>query len=136
MSFSQNATLPVVRQKRAKSARKIFNPAKIHYRIHPAYPVILIGLVVLTVTLYLCQSANHIRVQYELGQMKDKKATLLKEQRELKLSIENLESLERIEKIAREDMKMVQPPQRLILNLQQPASTALSEDVSIAVAVP
>lgn len=136
MSFSKTAALPVARKKRAKSGKKILNPVKIHYRIHPIYPVILVALVVLTVTVYLCQSANHIRVQYELSQMKEKRTVLLKEQRELKLSIENLESLERIEKIATRDLKMVQPPQRLILNLQQPASTALSEDVSIAVAAP
>ncbi len=132
MSFSQKATLPVTRRRHQRKRKPGARVKKVKYQFSWVYPTVLVAMVVLLVTMYLCQSAQQIRIQYDIGQLRAQKEDMLTRQREILLSIESLESLERIEKIAREEMNMIHPSQRVVLNLHQPASTAFSQDIHLA----
>lgn len=131
MSFSQKNTLPKALAKRRKCKRAVVRTPGVSFSLHWVYPTVLIFAVVVFLTIYLCQSAHQISIQYELGAMKEHKEALQKEQREIKLAIENLESLERIEKIAKTDLAMIAPSQRVVLDLAQPTNTALLEETSM-----
>lgn len=98
------------------------------YRIHPIYPAILAIVLSAFITLYLCQSAQLIQVQYSIGQLKMQKAEILKENRQLKLAIEKLEDPTRIEMIAKSRLNMISPDRRIVISLTQPANTAVIED--------
>jgi len=132
MSFSSKTRITVARQGHLRKARKVSASSGIIWRCHWVYPTLLIAVMVAFVIMYLCQSAHQISIQYEVNELKIKKFELVKEQRELKLAIENLGSLERVERIAKEEMSMSIPTQRLVLDLSQPGSVASIEEVSLA----
>jgi cell division protein FtsL len=126
MPFSLKTTLPILRCQRNKNKtlRTAVKKPKVRYCVHWAYPVAFVAVIVFFVTVYLCQCAQLISVQYRVGDLKNLKTTLLTEQRNLKLAIEKLESLERIEKIAHNDLNMIAPARRHILSLKSPTSVA------------
>lgn len=126
MPFSLKTTLPVLRRQRNKNKtlRSAVKKPQVRYCIHWAYPVAFVAVIVFFVTVYLCQCAQLISVQYKVGEMKCQKTQLLTEQRNLKLAIEKLESLERIEKIAHNDLNMIMPVQRHVLSIKSPTSVA------------
>ena len=128
MSFSRKRELPVLRRRCKRRKKRISKAQTTKYFLHWAYPTAFIAAVVVIVSLYLCQCAQLVCVQYRSIQFKEQRNILLGEQKRVKLSIEKLESLERIEQIAMEDLKMVYPERRLILNLKRPTSTALAVD--------
>lgn len=128
MSFSRNRDLPVLRRRSRRIVKKASKGAPIKYYAHWAYPTVFIVALMFMVSLYLCQCAQLISVQYKIGELKEHKMALVKEQKSISLNIENLESLERIEKIAIRDLGMVYPSQRVTLDLNNPTNTAFAED--------
>lgn len=132
MSFSQKKTLPIVRNRRCKKKKKKRRADSYRYRMHWLYPTVLVAFIVIFLTIYLCQCANQIGIQYEIGELGAKKKALLKAQREYKLEIEKLEELDRVERIATQELNMVYPSRRVVLDLNRPTSTALSEDFRTA----
>ena len=62
--------------------------------------------------------------------MKETKATLERERLTMKLEVNRLSSLERIETIAKKELGMSHPPNRLILDMRRPSVLQASlEDV-------
>jgi cell division protein FtsL len=67
--------------------------------------------------LNLCQGARIVGSQHRLSQLKASKGDLEKEQSNLRLRVQKLSSLERIEKVAVEHLGMQQPRGREVLDL-------------------
>jgi cell division protein FtsL len=117
MSFSRRRYPRVMRKRSQRNIKESFRIASVKYNINWLYSTVLIGMIALMVLIYLCQSASLVSVQYSIGQLKMEKSELLTQQKETKLSIENLESLERIEQIAMTKLNMVYPGQRYTLDM-------------------
>lgn len=91
--------------------------------------IALIGITAMTLV-YLCLCAQLISCQYQISRMKETKATLERERLTMRLEVNRLSSLERIETIARKELGMSHPPSRLILDMRHPSVLQASlEDV-------
>ena len=69
-------------------------------------------------------------ILYNISILKEEKAKLEKTKLALKLELNRLNSLERIETIARKELGMAHPPNRLIIDMRNPSVLRASiEDV-------
>ena len=96
--------------------------------------VILTSFTILLVTLmsicYVGICAQNVKSQYTLSRLKEQKMALEKTRLNLKLEVSRLNSLERIETIARRELGMAHPPNRLIIDMRNPSVLRASiEDV-------
>jgi cell division protein FtsL len=98
----------------------------------------IVGLVSVAAMLivYLCQCAQIVSCQYKICRLKETKSTLERSRLGLKLEVNRLSSLDRIEAIARNDLKMSNPPVRLVLDMRQPVVQASLEDVVAVEKIP
>src|SRR5258708_6255325 len=64
------------------------------------------GALFLALLFYIWSRYHTMRLGYELGRVSNQERALTKEQRSLKTEINNLSTSERIEKIARDHLKM------------------------------
>jgi cell division protein FtsL len=117
MSFSRRRYPRVMRRKSQRNTKEGFRIASVKYDINWIFPTVLIAAIAICIVMYLCQCAQLVSVQYSIGQLKSEKSQLITQQKEIKLSIENLESLQRIEKIALSQLNMVYPGQRYTLDM-------------------
>ena len=79
---------------------------------------------------YVGICAQNVKSQYTLSRLKEKKIALEKTRLNLKLEVSRLNSLERIETIARRELGMAHPPNRLIIDMRNPSVLRASiEDV-------
>ena len=108
----------------------------LHKRVNKVspYSVALCTLALIGITamilIYLCLCAQIISCQYQVFRMKETKITLERERLNMRLEVNRLSSLERIETIARKELGMSHPPNRLILDMRQPSVLQASlEDV-------
>jgi cell division protein FtsL len=86
--------------------------------------------------LYLCQCAQIVSSQYKICRLKETKSTLERSRLALKLEVNRLCSLERIENKARKELGMTHPPVRLVLDMRQPVVQASLEDVVAVEKIP
>jgi len=86
-----------------------------------AYPLAMVGGMVLLLVMYLCQEANLVSLQYKMVQLEEKQASLKREKTELVLQVQELTSLSHIEQVATTRLGMVMPKQRLVLDLSDAA---------------
>lgn len=113
--------------------RKIFsNTIKVR-KISP-YTIALTAITMIGITLmmiaYLGICAQNVKSQYTISTLKEKKAELEKTKLALKLEVSRLNSLERIETIARKELGMAHPPNRLVIDMRNPSVLRASiEDV-------
>lgn len=77
-----------------------------------------LGLLILLV---LGQKAQLVKAQYAYVNARSQQLGLLKEQAELKLRMQRLSSLDRIDALARKKLHMVAPTERLVLDLGVPS---------------
>ena len=105
-------------------------PEKSHSNIYIpwGYVVGFIFVLALVSIFYLSENAKIISVEYKINALKTQRTALLEEQKELRFDIEKLSSLSRVEKIAKEDLKMVYPEKRLALVIDAPSKVA-QEDI-------
>ena len=99
------------------------------------YIVGIIGVATMLI-MYLCQCAQIVSCQYNICRLKETKSTLERSRLALKLEVNRLNSLERIEAIARKDLGMTNPPVRLVLDMRQPLVQASLEDVVAVEKIP
>lgn len=82
------------------------------------------------VIVYLCLCAQIISSQYQISRLRDTKNTLERSRLALKLEVNRLSSLDRIETIARKELGMTHPSARLVLDMRRPSVLQASlEDV-------
>jgi cell division protein FtsL len=117
MSFSRRRYPRVMRRRSQRNTKEGFRIASVKYTMNLIFPTILTTILAVVLVIYLCQSASLVSIQYSIGQLKMEKNELLNQQKEIKLSIENLESLDRIEQIAMTKLNMVYPEQRYTLDM-------------------
>lgn len=130
MALTRNRNLVAVRC-RGRQHKRSKRAGQVRYSVHWGYPIAFVSAIAFLMILYLTQCAQVISVQYNSTNLKERKKVLLKEQASVKLEIEELSSLERIEKIAKDDLKMVFPERRLTLTLKDTASpTDMAADVN------
>lgn len=125
MSFSRKRDLPAVCNRHQRSARRRRRKKPVKYYLHWAYPTAFIMTVALLAILYLCQRAKLMETQYRITNLKQQRKELRAERDSIKLAVEKLESLERIEHLAVNELGMVFPEKRYVLDLGGPTSTAL-----------
>lgn len=92
-------------------------------RQSPTVPwvVLITSMAVLTALIMMVvnQRAELVKEQYALVDLKAQRAKVLKKRSELKLSIQGLTALERIDSMVRSKMNMIRPPRRIVLDLSQ-----------------
>lgn len=136
MSFEKKKQIILYRRNNPVKNKKKSKQVNYKYHMHFIYPLIFSVLVTACITLYLCQCAKLISVQYRIGELKTQRQRLENEKRRVKLNIERLEALERIENIACNRLKMKSPDRRMVLDLIQPTNTAQYEDSELLSASP
>ncbi|MBI5555681.1 MAG: cell division protein FtsL [Elusimicrobia bacterium] len=72
-----------------------------------------------TALIYVWQQIQVVRVGYSINQLKLQIEERENENRSLRIKLNNLGSLERVEKIAKERLKMINPPSENIIYLEQ-----------------
>lgn len=82
----------------------------------PALAITLFALGAL-IALVLCQKAQLIAAQYQLVDLKTARTQQLKDRDELKLHIQRLTSLDRVDNLSRIHLKMIAPAERQVLDL-------------------
>ena len=82
-----------------------------------SFPVVVFGGVALLLFVFLGQFASLVRTQYKIVGLKDKQRNLEREKIDLQLQIQQLTSLERVEKIAAGRLKMMPPQNRQIIDI-------------------
>ena len=116
------------------SFRRVARPQ----RQSPTVPwfFIITCMTALTVLILLVvkQRAELVKEQYALVDLKTQRAKVLKQRNELKLSIQGLTALERIDGMVRTKLKMIRPPHRIVLDLSQYRLGTSSADASTALA--
>ncbi len=75
-------------------------------------------LIFLFVFAYLSICASNVKTQYELSKLQNDKANLEKSRLALRLEVNRLNSLDRIEKIAKKELGMSHPPNRLVIDMR------------------
>lgn len=71
-----------------------------------------------TALIYVWQQIQVVKVGYSLNQLKLQIEERENDNRSLRMKLNNLSSLERVEKIAKERLKMVNPPPENIIYLE------------------
>ena len=66
---------------------------------------------------YLCQSAQLVRIQYEVLAQRQEVKRLEAVKADLELSVQELTSLERVEKVAVGRLKMIAPEERHVIEV-------------------
>lgn len=66
---------------------------------------------------YLCQSAHVVRTQYKIVQVRGEIKDLQSERAELELQVQELTSLERVERVAVQKLGMISPQQRRVIEV-------------------
>ncbi len=127
MPFPRKKNLPALK-KHPSSGGQMRRRRKIKYTLSWIYPTIFMMILVFLGVLYLSLTAKMTSLQYQMVKMKREKAKLCTQNKELILAIERLESLDRVEKLAKNELKMVYPEKRLTLNLKRGTSTAFALD--------
>jgi len=98
------------------------------------WPYILVSIAALAILilLVLMQRAQLVKYQYDLVDSRMERAKVLKQRDELKLTIQRLSALERIDAISHKHLQMARPLRRRVLDLSQyhvtpvPATASLS----------
>jgi cell division protein FtsL len=86
------------------------------------FPVLVFGGVALLLFVYLGQFASMVRTQYKIVALRDKQRNLEREKIDLQLRIQQLTSLERVERIASGRLGMVTPPRREVVDMASPGA--------------
>jgi len=133
MSFSKRKSILLPRNVSIKKKRQKVTRQIIRYKIHWIYPLLFFSALVCFLVIYLCQYAGLIRIQYGIGELKKEQARISKEKRRVKLGIEKLAAPERVEKIARQKLKMISPGKRIVLSLRRPTSTAVDDEFTLEI---
>lgn len=81
------------------------------------FPVLVFGGVALLLFIYLGQFASMVRTQYKIVALRDKQRALDREKIDLQLQIQQLTSLERVERIASGRLGMTAPLRRQVVDL-------------------
>ena len=102
--------------RKGKGRQRTSSSKKPRYRyfVHWIYPIIMALIIVFFLVLFLCENAKNVRLQYNIGRLKLQKKEIQKKIHITKLNIEKLQSLERIDKIARNEIKMIEPKHSLL----------------------
>lgn len=66
---------------------------------------------------YLCQSAHVVRTQYKIVKVRGEIKELQSERAELELQVQELTSLERVERLAVHKLGMIQPEGRRVIEV-------------------
>ena len=82
-----------------------------------ALPALAFSGVAFLLLAYLCQSAQLVRIQYEVLSQRQEVKRLRSVRADLELEVQELTSLERIERVAVEKLKMVAPEERHIIEV-------------------
>lgn len=92
-------------------------------RQSPTVPWFLLLPGVLAITLLIMMVVNQraalVKQQYALVDLKTERSKVLKKRAELKLSIQGLTALERVDAMVRQHLKMTRPAHRIVLDLTQ-----------------
>lgn len=88
--------------------------------------VLLVGLVLILI-IYLCECAQVVNSQYQICRLKETKNALVCRIDKLEIKIQNLSSLDRINKMARKELGMVDAQQKIVLQLAKAASSHRSD---------
>ena len=96
------------------------------------YAFAILGIAIM-VFLYLSMSAKVISCQYQISRLKETKVSLEREKLAMRLEVNRLSSLERIERIASKELGMSYPPNRLILDMRNPSVLQASLENVVAV---
>lgn len=83
---------------------------------------------------YLCQSAHMVRIQYAILAQRQEVKSLEADRADLELKVQELTSLERVERVAVERLKMVAPKERHVIEVVW--SKAIEEPSEVAVVHP
>lgn len=83
---------------------------------------------------YLCQSAHMVRIQYAILAQRQEIKELEAQKADLELKVQELTSLERVERVAVDRLKMVAPKERHVIEVVW--SKAAEESSQVAVAHP
>lgn len=83
------------------------------------YLISTILVVAVMIMLVVKQRAELVRENNKLVDLRGQRLKVLKERSELKLSIQRLTALERVDGMVRKDLKMVRPQHRVVLDLSQ-----------------
>lgn len=71
--------------------------------------------IILILTFYVWHQMESVRIGYEEGELEDKVLNLRKEVERLESAKSSLLSLENVEKIAKEELKLVKPKEKQIV---------------------
>ncbi|MBC8358252.1 MAG: cell division protein FtsL [Candidatus Aminicenantes bacterium] len=71
--------------------------------------------IILILTFYVWHQMESVRIGYEEGELEDKVLNLRKEVEKLESAKSSLLSLENVEKIAKEELKLVKPKEKQIV---------------------
>lgn len=80
-------------------------------------PMLAFCGVAFLVVAYLCQSAQLVRIQYAVLAKRQEIKSLEAKQADLELSVQELTSLERVERIALSKLRMVAPQERHVIEV-------------------
>lgn len=101
------------------------------------YAVALCALTLIGITamilIYLGICAQNIKSQYHLCRLKETKSTLERTRLALRLEVNRLNSLERIETIAKKELGMSHPPNRFVIDMRNPSVLQASLEDVVAV---
>ena len=95
-----------------------------------SYPLVGFAAVGILLAAYLCQVAQLVSAQYTLVELKAERAQLVRQQDDLELKIQELTSLERIERVATTQLGMVVPAERELLEIV-PAQAGLKKHLAV-----
>jgi len=83
---------------------------------------------------YLCQSAQLVRIQYEVLSKRQEVKSLEAIRADLELSVQELTALERVEKVAVEQLGMVAPEERHVIEVvwtKEPGKKSAGSEVAV-----
>jgi len=95
------------------------------------YLLISTVMLAMLMVLVLCQRAQLVSHQYTLVELKQARSRALKERAELRLTIQGLSALDRVDGMSRVRLGMIAPAQRLILDLGQPRQASSGAMVAV-----
>ena len=72
-------------------------------------------IVIFILTFYIWHQMESIRIGYEIGKLEEKVLTLRREVDELQTEKSSLLSLDRVEKIAKEELNLVEPKKQQLV---------------------
>jgi cell division protein FtsL len=127
------ASMQAIEHEHAAESSASFRRAPRPVRQTPTVPwpylitcvIVLAALIMMVVK----QRAELVKEQYKLVTLRTQRAKVLKERAELKLTIQRLSALDRVDGMVRDQLKMVRPENRTVLDLQ--AYTA-ADDATLA----